>query len=134
MPSLANITLVDEAAADNVYSPKSLIANGALYHDRSTGIAISYPSLVLQNIPVPKSKLMKTRVRVNVPILENVVGASVAGFTPAPQKAFDNGFDLVCFAHERSTSDHRGHILALLKALVLTQEFEKMFVNQESVY
>lgn len=134
MPQLANVTLTDEFAATVTFSPKSLIRDGGMFVDRAGGIAIGYPSLVFQNIAVPKNRLTKTRVRLNVPILENVVGSTSGGLTPAPQKAFDNGFDLVCFSHDRSTSDHRGHILQLLKEIVNSPQFEAMLVNQESMY
>jgi hypothetical protein len=134
MPQLSTVTLKNTANVDVPFTPKSLIPGGGSFVDRSSGVAVSMPTLQLQSQFVPKNRLTKVRLRMNFPVLENVTGTNQNGISPAPMKAFDNGFDGVFFLHERSTSDQRGELLHQLKSWLASVDVEKFVVDQETYY
>lgn len=134
MPQLSTVTLKNVANVDVPYAPKSLIPGGGSYVDRSSGVMVAYPTLGLQTMPAPKSKLTKVRLRLNIPVLENVSGTNQSGISPAPMKAFDNGFDGVFFIHDRATGSHRAELLAQVKSLIARVEVEDLVVDQEAIY
>lgn len=102
-------TLSATVGVDKTYDPVGYIQPGvAKWEDRSSGIAVGFPSLTMSVRPPTKgSRLYKVTGKLSIPTLEAISGANVAGLTPAQQKAYECMGVMELLFPERSTAAER---------------------------
>lgn len=107
-------------AADMTYSPVGYIQPGvAKWEARGSGVTVAFPTFTMSVRPPTKgSRLNKVTARLNIPVLEAVSGANIAGLTPAATVAYSNSVNLDVLLHERATAAEKlvllNHMLSLL--------------------
>lgn len=137
MPAFTALTINDGQATPvaHTFSPLTLIGTEASYVDRSGGITLGYPKVVLNSMPPTKtSRLQKVRCKVVLPVMEVVNSSTYNGITPAPTKAYDLTFDCMFFLPERSTLADRKNIFAYAKNTLANAMLTSLVENQETVY
>jgi hypothetical protein len=107
---------------DKTYDPVGYIQPGvAKWEDRSSGIAVGFPSLTMSVRPPNKgSRIFKVMGKLSIPTLEAISGANVAGLTPAQQKAYECSAILELLFPERSTAAEREILRSQLASLLFT--------------
>lgn len=137
MPQMANIVINDGQATPvaHTFGPGPLVGTEAVFLDRSGGISIGYPKVIINAAqPSKTSRLYKTRVKLVVPVLEVVNASTYNGITPAPTKAYDLTFDGTFFCPERATLADRKNLLAYVKNLLAHATLTAVVQDQEVVY
>lgn len=137
MPAFAAITLNDGQATpvSHSFDPNKIIGSTADYQDRSGGIPLGYPQVILTPIEAPKgSQLNKVRVQVIVPTLETATGSTSGGFAPVPTKAFECRFDGVFILPVRASLANRKDLLAFTKNLMAHSVITALVETQDKVY
>lgn len=138
MPTFAAITINDGSSPPTArtFAPKTLIGTEAKYVDRSSGITVGFPELMInQSVPNGKtSKIHKVRVKLTLPVMEVVNSSTYNGITPAPTKAFDMTFDGTFFLPERSSLQDRKHIMALAKNALANALLTALVETQETIF
>jgi hypothetical protein len=117
MGAIAPINILDGAATpvSRTFEPTGKSPGRVVYHDKSGGTFIGYPSMVISNrIPTRSNSNYKVTMTLKFPVLETVAPNS-SGITPGPTLSYDlmANFDFVI--PSRATSLERDHIYALLK-------------------
>lgn len=64
------------------------------------------------------SKVVETRARVFVPVMESVSGVNAQGYTASPKVAYEDSFEQVSYAHPRSSASGRRTAAQMLRNLV----------------
>lgn len=137
MPAFTALTINDGLATPvaHTFAQKTLIGTEATYVDRSSGITVGYPTVVVNSMPPTKtSRLSKVRIKVVLPVLEVVNASTYNGITPAPTKAYDLTFDAMFFLPERCTLAQRKDILAYAKNLLANALTTSLVETQETIY
>lgn len=137
MPTFAAITINDGASTPvaRTFAPKTLIGTEAKFVDRSSGITVGFPELMVnQSMPSKTSKIHKVRLKLTMPVMEVVNSSTYNGITPAPTKAFDMTFDGTFFLPERSSLQDRKHIMALAKNALANALLTALVETQETIY
>lgn len=137
MGAIANIVINDGQAAPvaHTFAPLSIVGNLATYEDRSGGISVGYPRILIWvNPPSKTSRLQKVRIKIMRPSLESVTNSTYSGITPAPTKAYDTSFDCTFFLPERGTLADRKDILAYAKNLLGHAVGTAIVETQEAIY
>lgn len=137
MPAFTALTINDGLATPvaHTFAQKTLIGTEATYVDRSSGITVGYPTVVVNSMPPTKtSRLSKVRMKVVLPVLEVVNASTYNGITPAPTKAYDLTFDAMFFLPERCTLAQRKDILAYAKNLLANALTTALVETQETIY
>lgn len=137
MPAFTALTINDGLATPvaHTFAQKTLIGTEATYVDRSGGITVGYPTVVVNSMPPTKtSRLSKVRMKVVLPVLEVVNASTYNGITPAPTKAYDLTFDAMFFLPERCTLAQRKDILAYAKNLLANALTTSLVETQETIY
>jgi hypothetical protein len=118
----ALVTTSATVSYDHTYSPVGYIQPGvAKWEDRSSGIAVGFPSLTMSVRPPNKgSRIFKVTGKLSIPTLEAISGANVAGLTPAQQKAYECSAILELLFPERSTAAEREILRSQLASLLFT--------------
>jgi hypothetical protein len=118
MPDIANIVINDGQATPvaHTFAPAAQGERGSLFQDRSGGISVGYPTISVNTVPPSKtSHLYKTRVKVSLPIMENVTNSTVSGIAPAPTLSYTMTADMTFFMPDRSSLQNRKDIIAYAK-------------------
>lgn len=137
MPAIGTITINDGAATPvaHNFTPSGISGDVAKYDDRSGGISVGFPRITISSAaPSKTSRLYKARVKVVLPVLENIAGTSSNGFTPAPVKAYDLTADMTFILPERSTQQNRKDLLAFAKNLLANAVVTSVVQDNEVVY
>jgi hypothetical protein len=142
MPAFSPITINDAAATPvaHIFDPVDMIANVALYTDRSLGVPLGFPeiTLVLQK---PKGRATDSKGRnyafkakVRVPTLEVTSPATSTGIDPQPLLAYETVFWVEGKIPERSSTQQRKDAFQFLKGLLADGNANNMIQNLESIY
>lgn len=137
MPAFSALTINDGAATpvSHTFGQRTLIGTEASFVDRSGGITLGYPLVIVNSMPPTRtSRLSKVRVKVVLPVMETVNASTYNGITPAPTKAYDLTFDGMFFLPERCTLAQRKDILAYAKNLLSNALTTALVETQETVY
>lgn len=137
MPAFTALTINDGQTTPVVhtFAQKTLIGTEATFVDRSGGITVGYPTVVVNSMPPTKtSRLSKVRMKVVLPVLEVVNASTYNGITPAPTKAYDLTFDAMFFLPERCTLAQRKDILAYAKNGLSNALLTSLVETQETIY
>jgi hypothetical protein len=85
----------------SVSREKGLIT--ALWREQVTSLPLVAQGSVLMKLNQLPSKIWRTSIRIGIPVMESVSGQNAAGYTAAPQVAYDDTVEIVGFFHERSS-------------------------------
>lgn len=121
MPTLSNLVLNDGKATPvaHTFKPKSNDLRTTVYEDRSTGIPIGYPRIVVETEDTPV--IRKVTYAVSVPTLEATAGANAGGFTPAAKVAYTHRATVEFKLPQRGTAQERKDVKAYLTQLLINQ-------------
>jgi hypothetical protein len=144
MPAFTALSVNDGAAAPvaHTFSQVSLdqAVGIARYADRSSGIAIGYPTVTLQiTYPSAKgrvsdpSRVVRVKANVELPIME-VLSGNDAGYTPAPTIAYVMRGHTEFILPERSSLQNRKDIFAYVKNLLANAAVTALVQDQEAIY
>ena len=113
MTQFANFTINDGRSTPvaHVFSAKSNDGRRTVWEDRSSGIPIAYPKVILQTADT--SQIRKVDLSLNVPTLEAVSGANKDGFTPPATVAYFHALDIKVKLPNRGTLAERTDLYAL---------------------
>jgi len=137
MAAIATLTLPDGLATpvNHTFSPVNVINGVAKWSDRSSGIALGYPTVTYSlRQPVKGSRAYKLSMKVWTPILEQTSPSTSTGIQPAPTKAYDLLFTIEAILPERSTLQQRKDILAYVKAALSNSVVTNGVNDFESVF
>lgn len=138
MPQLANIVINDATSPTPVAHSFAPVAQGGTdcsFADRSGGISVGYPTIsVSTTLPSKASRLYKSRIKVALPILENVTNSTVSGIAPAPTLSYTMTADMTFFMPERSSLQNRKDILAYAKNALANALITAVLENNETIY
>lgn len=137
MPTFGNIVINDGQATPvaHTFGPVNLVGNAANFADRSGGISVGYPTILISHsVPSKTSRLYKVRLKLVVPTLETISNSTMSGIAPAPTKAYDSTVDMMFFMPERSALADRKNILAYAKNLLSHATVIAVIENNENVY
>jgi len=130
MAQQADITINDGAATPvaHTFSTVNVNRDGvAKYADRSSGIPIGYPVIILQPVESNKqNKLSRVIGKVQLPVLEQVAGSANTGFTPAPSLAFTLYGNFDFSIPDRSSLQNRKDIAAYVGNLITSALVKSM--------
>lgn len=116
MAAIANVVLVNFAAANKTYIPTS-ITPVAQWKDNSNAILIGNPELSLGvRMPSPTAKTMKVQLKLVLPTMEVTAGSTGGGLQAAPTVAYKNIANVELVLHERTSLADRRDLLALIKS------------------
>lgn len=114
MAALADITVFDGAATPVSHTLKatSLVTNPdgsitAKWREVAAGLPTEASIVITITQRVLKSKVVETRTRVDVPVMESVAGQNSSGYTAAPKVAYTDSDEWVSYAHPRSVPTGR---------------------------
>lgn len=136
----ANIVLADGAATpvNHTFSPNAGDGNVSgvslvSYEDRSSGIAVAFPTLTLQTRPGTKANdIRKLVTTVYFPVLETVGDAGASGYVAPPKAAYQLGYRGEFFLPGRATLQQRKDHFAFVKNLLAHSVMTSMVVDLES--
>lgn len=113
MTQFANFTINDGKASPvaHVFSTKSNDNRKTVWEDRSSGVPIAYPKVVLQTND--DAKLRRIDIGLTVPTLEAVSGANQSGFTPPASLAYFHDLQIKVKLPTRGTLAERTDLYAL---------------------
>lgn len=113
MTQFANFTILDGKGTpvSHTFSTKSNDSRKTIWEDRSSGIPIAYPKVVLQTADTPQ--IRKVDISLTVPTLEAVSGANQSGFTPPAMVAYFHALDIKAKLPLRGTLAERTDLYAL---------------------
>lgn len=146
MPALASFVINDGATTPvaHTFYPTGPDDNGVNYFvDRSSGIAIGFPSVSLDlRQPRPAaagteskaSRVYRAKFKVTMPVLEVTSPNTGTGIQPAPTKAYDLVANLEFILPERSTLQNRKDILAYARNLLAHANATSLVQDLESIY
>lgn len=137
MPSLANIVINDGATTPvaHTFAPVSQSGTGAVLADRSGGISVGYPTFEINtSLPSKTSRLYKTRLKIALPVLENVTNSTISGIAPAPTLSYTMTADMTFFMPERSNLQNRKDIIAFAKNALANALVSAVLENNETLY
>lgn len=138
MPQIANIVINDATSPTPVahtFAPVSQGGSDCSLADRSGGISVGYPTIsVSMSLPSKSSRLYKTRLKVALPVLENVTNSTVSGIAPAPTLSYTMTADMTFFMPERSTLQNRKDIIAYAKNALANALITSVLENNETIY
>ncbi len=137
MPAVTPLTINDGQATPvaHTFGVGPLIGTKAQYYDRSGGVSIGYPNIMIDAAqPTGRSNLFKTRVKIVVPVLEVVNASTYNGITPAPTKAYDLTFDGVFIIPARAALAQRKDLLAYVKNTLANAVITAVVETQETIY
>jgi len=137
MPAIANIVINDALATPvaHTFAPVSQGLMGSSFADRVGGVAVGYPAISVVTTPPSKnSRLFKTRIKVTLPVLENVTNSTVSGVAPAPTLSYTMTADMTFFMPERSALQNRKDIIAYAKGALANALIAAVLENNETIY
>jgi len=107
------VTTSADISVDRTFAPEGFNPPGvARYVDRSSGIALLYPSLSLSIRPPTKaSRVYKVTAKVALPTADITAPTTSTGIQPAPSKAYDCAAIMEFLLPERSTLQERVNLL-----------------------
>ncbi len=126
MAQQSQITVFDGAATpvshlfypvDNKTDPKTG-ARISTWRENNASVPNEAQASVILTQKVHPSKVVETRIRVNVPVMESVAGQNASGYTAAPKVAYVDSFEQVSYAHPRSTPSSRKVAAQMLRNLL----------------
>lgn len=107
----------------------------ATWEDRSSGIAVGYPTVTLSmKRPSKTSRTYRVQAKVTLPVLETISNSTVTGILPAPTKAFEMFANIDIVWHERATLQNRKDLKAFLVGLAGQGVITDAVVNTDMVY
>lgn len=116
MAAIANVVLVNYAAANKTYTPVG-ITPVAQWRDNSNAILIGNPELSMGiRMPSPTAKTMKVQLKLVLPTMEVTAGSTGSGLQAAPTVAYKNIANVELVLHERTSLADRRDLLALIKS------------------
>jgi hypothetical protein len=106
-------------ACDRTFAPEGFNPPGvARYVDRSTGVALLYPSFSLSIRPPTKaSRLYKVTAKVSLPTPDITAPTTSTGIQPAPSKAYDCSCIIEFLLPERSALLERSNLFSTVTSL-----------------
>lgn len=122
---------------NKTFDPVNIIGDVANWADRSSGIALGYPTVTLSVRPPvngAKTRNNKVAFRVITPVLEVTSPSTATGIQPAPTKAYDLIFDGSFILPERCALAERKNILAFAKNALGHAVLQNAVWNLEPVY
>lgn len=120
MANIANLVLVDSAAANRTFTPLA-VKPGELdsWHETATGIRVGFPVATLGSRgPSAQSRTSKVTLKLIVPTLEVTAGSTGTGYQAAPKVAYNCLATVDLVFHERSTLLERKNVLSMIKSFL----------------
>lgn len=112
MASIAPIVINNSVPVAKTFNPTDCTTSLALWHDRTLGIDIGFPSITLSSRKL--KQVNRVAVTIAVPTLEVISGAD-GGYTPSPKVAYTTVANLEFLLPVRSTLLERQTIEAFVK-------------------
>jgi len=113
MSAIADITVFDGASTPVTHTLKAMeVARESgsvtgLWQELNAAVPASAQIRAQMKKTTLKSGVVKTELRVVVPVMESILNQNAAGYTAAPKVAYEDTFILTSFAHPRSTVTSR---------------------------
>lgn len=113
MSAIANIVAFDGAATpvSHTFVPVQVTRKDgvveAVYREQLTSVPVEACPRVTIRETTMKSGIIRTEMKVEVPVMEAVAGNNAAGYTAAPKVAYVDSDSIVSYAHPRSTITSR---------------------------
>lgn len=147
MPAFADITINDGQGTPvaHTFKPTEITGDGvAIYHDRSSGIAIGYNRVAL-SMKMPsaagagmaseaKNRVIRKKITIDCPTMESTSAATGTGITPAPTVAYVDRVVVEFLSPERNTLQNRKDIHAYAKNLLAHATVTSLIQDNEAVY
>lgn len=139
MPQIANIILNDGQASPvartfNVQRAQVGEDSPAEFLEKSAGSINGYLRLSVLNRRAKVGNSFKTQIKISLPVLETVSGASPSGYAPAPAVGYTS-IATVEFTHpERSTLQNRKDLLAFVTNALANANIMTCITNTETLY
>lgn len=113
MTQFASFTINDGKATPvaHTFSAKSNDGRKTVWEDRSSGVPLAYPKVVLQTSDT--LQIRKADISLTIPTLEAVSGANQLGFTPPATVAYFHALDIKAKLPMRGTLAERTDLYAL---------------------
>lgn len=130
MPARASITINDGKATPvaHTFSPSTEADNASLFEDKSGGIAIGFPSIMVRvRRPLPakngeasmaNQRVYRVDLNVAVPTLESTSASTGTGIPPAPTVAYVHRCNMGWILPERGTLADRKDLRAYVANLL----------------
>lgn len=114
MSAIANLVAFDGASTpvSHTFIPVEITRDGnTVTASYVEGSQPSVPTYALTRVFVKRAKLgsgvVKTTVRVEVPVMEAILNQNAAGYTAAPKVAYVDTVEMTGYFHERSVANGR---------------------------
>lgn len=140
MATAANIVLADGALTpvNKTFAVASITPESASFECREGGMYLGYKRLMLGVKRLVGKKQatgnLKVRVKVDVPVLENITNSTVSGIAPAPSLAYVCVGDCIFTFPERASLQERKDAFAFMKNALATAEASLMVAEHELPY
>lgn len=139
MAAIAAVVLANGEATpvNKTFDPVNIIGDVAKWADRSSGVALGYPTItstVRPPVSGAQSRNNKVTVRIVTPVLEVTSPSTATGIQPAPTKAYDLTCEMSFILPERCSLAERKNILAFAKNLLGHATVQNAVWNLEPTY
>lgn len=133
MTQFASFSINDGKATPvaHIFSAKSNDGRKTVWEDRSSGVPIAYPKVVLQTSDT--LQIRRADISLTLPTLEAVSGANQLGFTPPSTVAYFHALDIKAKLPMRGTLAERTDLYALGCNLLANAIFGGIIKNGEEV-
>lgn len=122
MAAQATVTLTDGEATpvNHAFNPNGVKDGVSMWRETAGGIAAGFPVLTTsiretKNGPKPGNVVT---LKLNVPVMETISGADLAGYTPQPQVAFELEAIVTLRCPARCSKQQRKNIRTMLADLL----------------
>lgn len=114
MSDIANIVITDGEDTPVVHTFKPVQQSpNAVYREDIADVPVLGQGKLSVAL-AENASLYKTRVILEIPVMETAMAQNAAGYTAAPKVAHTLRADVVLFAHSRSTYQQRDNLISLL--------------------
>lgn len=131
MASIAPIAINNSVPVLKTFNPTDCTTSRALWHDRTLGIDIGFPSITLSSTKM--KQVNKVAITIAVPTLEVISGAD-GGYTPSPKVAYTTVANLEFLLPVRSTLLDRQTIEAFVKNIMSNAFITSAIENLDRPY
>lgn len=130
---MTDIVLTDDAATpvDHTFTPARNEPDSMLYENRETGIYVGYGKLflALRRPTGANARNLKAIIRLERPVLKQVSGADVGGFTPAAELDYRPVAECVFTFPDKTTLQQRKDIHKMFKDALQESPVESLIQN-----
>lgn len=129
MTDIANIVIADgeDTPVNHTFIPVQQSPN-AIYREDIADVPVLGQGLLNVSL-TNNAQIYKTRIVLEIPVMEEAVAQNTAGYTAAPKVAHTLRADIVLFAHARSTAQQRDNLITLVANAIVNAQVSGTYVS-----